>query len=125
MSRKLALSIAVSLSLALAANASSASAHALLKTATPAVGGTVSASPSEIRITFSEGVEPHFSGIALTNKAGAAMPVGKSSTVPSDNSTLMTPVLQALEPGLYTVKWHAVAIDTHKTQGSFQFTVQP
>ena len=123
MSRKLAFSTAVSLSLVL--GLSYASAHALLKNATPPVGGTVSASPSEIRITFSEGVEPRFSGIALTNKTGAAMPVGKSSVVPSDNSTLITPVLQALEPGLYTVKWHAVATDTHKTQGSFQFTIQP
>jgi methionine-rich copper-binding protein CopC len=123
MSRKFALSIAVSLSMAL--GASSAFAHALLKKATPAVGGTVSASPSEIRITFSEGVEPRFSGIALTNQAGAAVPVGKSGLDPSDSSTLVTPVAQALKPGVYTVNWHAVATDTHRTQGSFQFTVQP
>ena len=123
MSRKFALSIVVSLGLAFVA--SSAFAHALLKKALPAVGGTVSASPSEIRITFSEGVEPRFSGITLTSEAGAAAPVGKSSVDPSDNATLVTPVSGPLKPGVYTVHWHAVAVDTHRTQGSFQFTIQP
>lgn len=112
-------------SLAFALGAADAQAHALLKKAVPAVGGTVSASPSEIRINFSEGVEPRFSGITLSSEAGAAVPVGKSSVDPSDASTLITPVSTPLKPGVYTVHWHAVATDTHRTQGSFQFTVQP
>lgn len=112
-------------SLALLTAAAPAFAHALLKKATPAVGGAVSASPSEIRITFSEGVEPNFSGLILTSQAGGSIPVGKSSVDPSDNTTLVTPVSQPLKPGVYTVSWHAVAVDTHKTQGSFQFTVKP
>lgn len=119
------LSLAIVASLALAMGSSTALAHALLKKATPAVGGTVSASPSEIRINFSEGVEPRFSGIALASEAGASVPLGKSSVDPADKSTLITPVPQALKPGVYTVTWHAVAVDTHKTQGSFQFTVRP
>jgi copper resistance protein C len=105
--------------------ATPAFAHALLKKATPAVGGVVSASPSEIRINFSEGVEPNFSGLTLTSQAGGSIPVGKSSVDASDNATLITPVSQPLKPGVYTVNWHAVAVDTHKTQGSFQFTVKP
>jgi methionine-rich copper-binding protein CopC len=28
-----------------------------------------------------------------------------------------------LAPGNYTVKWHVTSVDTHKTQGSFSFTV--
>jgi copper resistance protein C len=104
---------------------SAASAHALLKTAIPAVGGTVSASPKEIRIKYSEGVEPRFSAIALATEAGAALPVGKASVDPADNSTLIAPVSQALKPGVYKVTWHVVSVDTHKTQGSFEFTVAP
>jgi copper resistance protein C len=119
------LSAALVASLALFSVATSAQAHALLKSAVPAVGGTVAASPKEIRINFSEGVEPRFSGLTLTSQDGGAVPVGKSSVDPSDNATLITPVPQTLKPGAYTVKWHAVAVDTHKTQGSFQFTVQP
>jgi methionine-rich copper-binding protein CopC len=123
MSRTLSLvSIA---SLALATGGAAAHAHALLKTATPAVGGTVSASPKEIRINFSEGVEPHFSGIVLTTQAGASVSLGKADVDPADKATLVASIPQPLKPGVYTVTWHAVAIDTHKTQGSFQFTVQP
>jgi copper resistance protein C len=123
MSRKLA--IRISASLALSAVASTALAHALLQKAIPAVGGTVSASPAEIRLKFSEGVEPHFSGIVLTTHAGAAVPLGKASVDPADDSTFIAPIMQALKPGVYTVTWHAVSVDTHKTQGSFEFTVQP
>ncbi len=51
--------IAASLALICAA-ATAAFAHAQLEKATPPVGGTV-ASATEIRLTFSEGVEPKFS----------------------------------------------------------------
>ena len=47
-------------------------AHAQLEKATPAVGGTVS-SASEIRLEFSEGVEPKFSKVSLTGPSGAAV----------------------------------------------------
>ncbi|MFZ0396695.1 MAG: copper resistance protein CopC [Methyloceanibacter sp.] len=28
-----------------------------------------------------------------------------------------------LRPGHYSVTWHALSVDTHKTQGSFSFQV--
>jgi copper resistance protein C len=123
MSRNLTVKLVASLAFAVVA--STASAHALLKKAVPAVGGTVSGSPKEIRITFSEGVEPRFSAITLANEAGAAAPIGKPNVDPADNSVLIAPVPQALKPGVYTVTWRVVSIDTHKTQGTFNFTVAP
>jgi methionine-rich copper-binding protein CopC len=33
--------------------------------------------------------------------------------------------LKALRPGTYRVSWHAVSIDTHRTEGAFTFTVKP
>ena len=104
--------------------AGSAFAHAQLEKATPAVGGTVT-SPAEIRLKFSEGVEPHFSGVALSAEGGAAVPLGKASVDPADNSVLIVKVGKALPPGVYTVNWRAVSVDTHHTQGDFQFTVMP
>jgi methionine-rich copper-binding protein CopC len=114
--------IAASLAFALAASA--AYAHAQLEKATPAVGGTVT-SPSEIRLKFSEGVEPRFSGIALATEGGAAVPLGAPSVDPADASVLIVKVAKTLAPGVYTVTWHAVSVDTHKTQGAFDFTVKP
>jgi len=114
--------IAASLAFALAASA--AYAHAQLEKATPAVGGTVT-SPNEIRLKFTEGVEPRFSGIALAGEGGAAVPLGAPGVDPADNSVLIAKVAKTLPPGVYTVTWHAVSVDTHKTQGSFSFTVKP
>ena len=111
-------------SLAFALCADAVFAHALLQKAVPAVGGTVS-SPSEIRLEFSEGVEPRFTGVALTSASGAAQPVGKSAVAPGDNKVLIVKIGKKLSPGVYTVNWHAVSVDTHHTQGSFNFTVQP
>jgi methionine-rich copper-binding protein CopC len=112
-------------SLAFAFVASAALAHAQLQKAIPAVGGTVTLSPTEIRLKFSEGVEPRFSGIALATQAGVAQPIAKPSIDPADNSVLIAVISQALKPGIYTVTWHAVSVDTHKTQGSFNFTFAP
>ena len=106
MSHTNTLRIAVSLALALAA--CGASAHALLKQATPAVGGTVATSPSEIRIKFSEGVEPRFSSIAVATAAGAPAPIGKPSVDPGDAKILIVRIAKPLKPGVYEVDWHAV-----------------
>ena len=111
--------------LAFAVVASEAFAHAQLQKAAPAVGATITVSPTEIRLKFSEGVEPRFSGIALATEGGAAEPLGKASVDPADDSTFSAPIPQRLKPGVYRVTWHAVSVDTHKTQGSFTFTVAP
>jgi len=121
--RRTAILAAAPFALALAATA--AFAHAQLMKASPAVGGAVKASPTEIRLKFTEGLEPRFSGIVLTGESGAAVPIGKANVEPGDASTFVAPIPQPLKPGAYTVTWHAVSVDTHKTQGSYQFTVEP
>jgi copper resistance protein C len=122
MMRKTFLKAATALVFALSATA--ALAHAQLEKAIPAVGGTV-APPSEIRLKFSEGVEPRFSGVTLTSEGGAAVSLGRPSVDPADNSMLTTKIEKPLLPGVYTVTWRAVSVDTHRTQGSFTFTVRP
>ena len=119
--RTIILKIAASLGFTLLAT--QAFAHAQLQKATPPVGGTV-ASPSEIRLEFSEGVEPKFSKVSLTGPGGAAVPLGAAATAPSNQAVLIVPISKPLSPGAYTVHWQAVSVDTHHTQGTFQFTVK-
>jgi copper resistance protein C len=114
----------VSISLAFALIAAQAFAHAQLEKATPAVGGAVAAA-SEIRLVFSEGVEPRFSGVTLTAAGGASVPLGAARVEAGNASVLIVPIGKTLSPGVYTVHWHAVSVDTHHTQGDFQFTVKP
>lgn len=104
--------------------ATDANAHAHLLRTTPPVGGTV-APPSELRLEFSEGVEPRFSGVKLTSANGASVPLGPAKTEAGNAAVLIVPIGKPLPPGVYTVRWRAVSVDTHHTQGDFQFTVQP
>lgn len=116
-------SLRIPASLAFALVATQAFAHAQLEKATPAVGGTV-ASASEIRLTFGEGVEPKFSKVSLTGPEGA-VPLGAVKTESGNQAVLIVPISKPLSAGAYTVHWHAVSVDTHHTQGTFQFTVKP
>ena len=112
------------LALVLCGRVGAAQAHAHLRTAAPAVGGTVQASPPEVAITFTEGVEPRFSTIEVQDAAGRRVDRNDAHTAPADAEDLVVGVPQ-LVPGTYTVVWHATAVDTHKTEGTFQFTVRP
>ena len=109
---------------ALVAASTAAFAHAQLRDATPPVGGTV-ASASQVRLHFSEGVEPNFSSISLKDEGGSEVAHGKPASDPSDNAVLIIKTTAPLRPGVYSVSWKAVSADTHHTQGSFQFTVKP
>jgi hypothetical protein len=101
-----------------------AEAHALLQSAVPPVGGTVSTPPSQVAITFSEAVEPAFSVIEVKDSAGKRVDSGKPHTAPNSGNILIVD-LQPLTPGSYAVTWRATSVDTHKTQGSYKFTVAP
>jgi methionine-rich copper-binding protein CopC len=99
-------------------------AHAFLDQATPPVGGTVPASPREIRLTFSEGVEPHFSGIELAADDGRTITTGPAVIDPGDAKQLVLAV-PPLPAGRYRVSWHVVSVDTHRTEGAYSFAVGP
>ena len=112
------------LALVLLSAASPAFAHAFLERASPSVGSEVPVSPPELSITFTEGVEPLFSTIELHDANGVAASTGKPHVAP-DNNRRMIIELPELPAGTYTVIWRATSVDTHKTEGSYQFTVSP
>ncbi len=100
-----------------------ASAHAFLKTANPAVGSTVQAAPNQVAIEFTEGVEPRFSTIAVQDASGASV-AARDVKIQGDH-THHAVALMPLQPGTYKEIWHATAVDTHKTEGNYSFTVKP
>ena len=119
----MSLSIRAITSFAFICVATAALAHAQLEKATPPVGGTV-ASATEIRLEFSEGVEPKFTKVSVTGPGGA-VPLGAAKTEPSNQAVLIVPITKTLAAGAYKVHWQAVSVDTHHTQGTFEFTVKP
>ena len=116
--------VAVLAMLSAAMPAGAASAHAFLDHAVPAVGGTVSAAPAEVRLFFSEAIEPLFSGVELTTADGAAIPTDATVVDPHDPMQLVLKV-PPLTPGRYRVRWHVVSVDTHRTEGGFTFEIRP
>jgi hypothetical protein len=113
---------AVPFALAMLITASPAFAHAFLERASPPVGSDIAVAPPELAITFTEGVEPLFSTIELRDAGGAVVATGKPHVAPDDNRRLAID-LPKLPPGSYTVIWHVTSVDTHKTEGSYRFTV--
>ena len=110
---------------ALVATASLAAAHPLPLATSPAPGAVLTASPTEIRIAFSEGLVPAFSGLELKDAAGKALVLGPSTVGPKDKKMMAAPVKGQLGAGTYTVFWHAVGDDTHHVSGHYSFDVKP
>lgn len=108
--------LALAMVFAVAATPTLADVH-LLKSA-PAKGAKAR-SPRHVVLTFSEALEPAFSGALLMDADGRNL---SGAPVQIDGPVMvLTP--DRLAPGRYLVSWHAVGHDTHRTDGSFTFTV--
>ena len=100
-------------------------AHALLRQAQPPVDGSVAPGVQEVRITYSEAVEPRFCQVVLIGTDGMPVQAAAPVTDRADAKVLVLRLSQPLQPGAYKVEWHATSVDTHKTEGSYGFTVRP
>jgi methionine-rich copper-binding protein CopC len=98
-------------------------AHAFPDHAQPAVGSTVSPAPTELRIWFTQKIEPAFSKLGVHDAKGAQVDKGDAH-VDAHDATLLRVSLKPLPPGIYKVDWHVVSVDTHPTEGNFTFTVK-
>ncbi|EAS0615718.1 copper homeostasis periplasmic binding protein CopC [Salmonella enterica] len=99
-------------------------AHARLKSAEPAAGSTVESTPGQLTLHFTEALEPTFSTVSVTDSQGETVKTQKAVIGDADKSALIIPLEDTLPSGKYTVDWHAVAVDGHKTQGDYTFTVK-
>jgi methionine-rich copper-binding protein CopC len=105
--------------------AAPAMAHPKLMSAVPAADNPTSNSPTEIRLTFSEGLIAKFCGLEVTDQGGKAVAIGAAGLDPKDKKQLVVPLKAPLAAGSYTVTWHAVSEDTHRVQGQYSFKVAP
>lgn len=103
---------------------SAAFAHAHLKNQSPAANSQVTAAPQALTLNFSEGVEVKFSGVSVTGPQDKQIPLGAVKLNEKDNTQLIAPLDQPLTPGDYTVDWHVVSVDGHKTKGQYHFSVK-
>ncbi|WP_164736442.1 copper homeostasis periplasmic binding protein CopC [Rhizobium vallis] len=106
-----------------AAAASQALAHAHLKTSSPAEKASV-VSPGELDLTFTEELNLKFSGVKVTDPDKKEITLGDAA-LKDDDKVLAVPISGTLAPGNYTVDWHVLSTDGHKTSGIYTFTVKP
>jgi hypothetical protein len=99
-----------------------ARAHAFLDHANPAVGSAVAAPPATVSLSFTQDLEPAFSSVTVTNEAGQRVDLGNAHVPPGAPAELRVG-LRPLPQGTYTVSWRVVSVDTHPTEGRFQFTI--
>lgn len=97
-------------------------AHATLVSSDPAAKSLLHASPSRVRLVFSEALEPTLGRISLIGSDGVAVKLAAAGD-PHDVNALVAPV-QPLQAGAYRVAWRVVSADGHPVEGSFIFTVE-
>jgi len=96
-------------------------ANARLIKSTPANGAKVRA-PSRIVLSFSEALEPAFSGALLLDEEGRDL---TADPVKIDGPLLGLRPSKRLPPGAYVVSWHSVGHEGHRLEGRIHFTVRP
>ena len=99
----------------------SASGHATLLSSSPASGSVVTASPSQIRLLFSEPIVGSMSRITLISANGDSISLKVAGDPGEVRALLATPPV--LSPTSYRVAWHTVSADGHPLNGSFGFAI--
>ncbi|EFO0999031.1 CopC domain-containing protein YobA [Escherichia albertii] len=102
----------------------SAWAHAHLTHQYPAANAEVTAALQAISLNFSEGIESGFSGAKITGSQNESINTRPAKRNEQDKNQLIIPLADPLKPGTYTVNWHVVSVDGHKTKGQYTFSVK-
>ena len=101
-----------------------ADAHAFLARADPRVGSAIAHAPPAIRLRFTQAIVVAFCRVTVSGPAGFGG-AGAPHAVAGDPLSLAVDLKGAAPPGTYVVRWRALSVDTHVTEGDFSFQVKP
>src|SRR3954463_16230603 len=94
---------------------SSAAVHATLVSSEPAADSHLAATPTRVRLVYSEPVEGGLARVTLVPGAGTPI-VLRAAADPRDVHAVIAPV-DSLAPGRYRVEWRVVSADGHPVDG--------
>jgi copper resistance protein C len=103
--------------------ATGAAGHAVLQRAEPRVESSLKRPPDEVRLYFSERLEPAYSSVRVLNDRGRQVD-RRDSRVDRSNPALLRATLPPLPPGTYNVLWRVLSVDADVTEGGFTFRVE-
>ncbi len=101
-------------------------AHAQLVASSPGAGEQLAATPTELRLVFSEPLEAQATSLDLAGPDGTLLVDHGGTIDPTDPFALVLgpPDLPALADGVYAVTWRTLsAADGHTADGTFAFAV--
>jgi methionine-rich copper-binding protein CopC len=109
--------------LGVASGSSPALAHAIPVRFEPRRDAVLLAMPVEVRITFDGDIEPALSTIQVVDSTGQRVDKG-DVRLDAHNPRVLRVGLAALRSGTYQVRWQIWAIDGHRTEGVYVFTLK-
>jgi copper resistance protein C len=100
-----------------------AAGHAVLQRAEPRVESKLKRAPDEVRLYFSERLEPAYSSVRVVNEQGVQVD-RRDSRIDRANPALLRATLPPLPAGTYKVLWRVLSIDADVTEGTFTFRIE-
>src|SRR6266581_1272311 len=102
-----------------------ASAHAILLRSDPPKAARLNAAPQQVRMWFSEDLNPAFSTAVVVNAQNKQVDLKDAHVSPNDTEEMDVSLQQGLPPSVYIVVYRTdSAEDGHILRGSFIFTVK-
>lgn len=98
-------------------------AHTRLEASAPQANAVVSPAPAQVRLQFSDPLEPAFSKVKVVDDKGTVVAPSKTA-IDGANPRALVATLPALRPGAYRVQWSTVTGDGHRVKGEFSFRVK-
>jgi hypothetical protein len=102
---------------------STAAGHAVLQRAEPRVESKLKRAPEEVKLYFSERLEPAYSSARVLNDRGQQVD-RRDSRIDRANPALLRVTLPPLPAGTYRVMWRVLSIDADVTEGDFTFRIE-
>jgi copper transport protein len=99
-------------------------AHLGLRRADPGNDDELSAVPRELRLTFTQAVEPAVARVELRGPQGP-VDLAPLALHPDSAAVLIAPIAGELVAGTYTVAWQVIGADGHPVRGQYSFVIAP
>jgi copper transport protein len=96
--------------------------HTRLVSSEPAKDTTLTESPRQVRLVFSEPIEAKLSRITIIRSDSTSIALAVSGD-PRNVRALIAPA-EGLAPGAYRVAWRIVSADGHPIEGSYVFRIE-
>ncbi len=94
-------------------------AHAVLMESAPRAQQQLDVAPTEVSVTFNEGVGPIF--FRIIDKSGSE--VGKPGEIQLDGTKMRMPLGAALPNGTYVMTYRVISADTHPVGATIPFSI--